>query len=493
MNAKTLAFLSGVVLVLGTAATTLGAGPSTTAFTYQGELKQSGELAQGVFDLSLELYDLPVDGNLLGTVTLAGVEVRDGVFTVVVDFGLPPPGCGVQRFLETHVRPAGGDEFTPLLPRQPLKSKADCTVDGSLTVNGNIQLPPTSESGGVLWLGGSPFLHGFGWSNTFVGMDAGNLSTSGWENTAVGYWSLALNTTGSYNTAIGTSAMSENTAGSKNVAVGRVALGVQSFDPGYPYDTYNTAVGYLALMNNNPTSTDNGIGNTAVGSISAHSNTTGRDNAAFGNAALVANTTGSYNTAIGNIALNSLDGGDSNVALGFQAGTDLTSGSNNILIGNPGISVESNAIRIGNSMSTATYIAGIYGTPIDGQAVYISSNGQLGYQSSSSRRKHDIVDMAHESDVLMRLRPVAFYYRPEIDAERVRRYGLVAEEVAEIAPALVINSPTGEPESVRYDSVNAMLLNEVQKQRRVIESLEARLAAVEAQLEALAGGATSAE
>ena len=122
MTVRTQALVAGVLIMLGAVAVAAAAGPSSTAFTYQGELKQGGELAQGVFDLSLELYDQPTGGNLLGRVTLPAGEVRDGAFTVVVDFGLPLPGCGVERFLETHVRPAGGGEYTRLSPRQPLKS-----------------------------------------------------------------------------------------------------------------------------------------------------------------------------------------------------------------------------------------------------------------------------------------------------------------------------------------------------------------------------------
>jgi len=149
MTGKPLALVAGVLIMLGVVAVAVAAGPSSTAFTYQGELKQGGELARGVFDLALELYDQPTGGNLLGRVTLAAVEVRDGAFTVVVDFGLPLPGCGVNRFLETHVRPAGGSEYTRLLPRQPMKSKADCVVDGTLTVTAPEGTAVTGETAGT--------------------------------------------------------------------------------------------------------------------------------------------------------------------------------------------------------------------------------------------------------------------------------------------------------------------------------------------------------
>jgi len=230
MNRKALVLASGVAFVLGAVAMVMAAGPSATAFTYRGELVQRGAPAEGVFDLALELYDLPTDGTLLGRVELAGVQVKDGAFTVVVDFGLPLPGCGVNRYLETHVRPAGGSEYTRLLPRQPLKSKADCTVDGTLTVTAMLELPDTAASGGVpgagvLFLGGEPFLHGYGsLNNTFLGRNAGNFSMTGTGNTAVGRMSLAENEQGSSNTALGSYALWNNSTGHANVAIGEGAL-----------------------------------------------------------------------------------------------------------------------------------------------------------------------------------------------------------------------------------------------------------------------------
>ena len=214
-----------------------------------------------------------------------------------------------------------------------------------------------------------------------------------------------------------------------------------------------------------------GRAGTASGYESLYSNTYGEGNTASGYQSLYSNQTGDYNTAIGLWALHDNTAGHFNIALGAGAGINTT-GSNNIDIGSDGSPGESNTIRIGDpTFQDRTFVAGIYGTPVTGWDVNVTAEGQLGYLSSSRRTKHDIMDMGHESDVLMQLRPVAFYYRPEIDPDQVRQYGLIAEEVVEVAPNLVLNSPTGEPESVRYDSVNAMLLNEVQKQRREIEEL----------------------
>jgi hypothetical protein len=213
----------------------------------------------------------------------------------------------------------------------------------------------------------------------------------------------------------------------------------------------NTAVGTDALA----FSTTAG-GNTAVGSGALNLNTTGASNAAFGASALTANTTGSFN-----------------IAIGESAGTNLTSGNSDIYIGNAGLASESNIIRIGSvGTHAAAYIAGIFGKTVvsgDGVGVFVGSAGQLGTAPSSRRYKDDIVDMAGESDLLMKLRPVSFYYKPELDSTHTRQYGLVAEEVAQVSPELVVFDKDGVPETVRYHFVNAMLLNEVQKQRQLIE------------------------
>jgi hypothetical protein len=226
-----------------------------------------------------------------------------------------------------------------------------------------------------------------------------------------------------------------------------------------------------------------GYYNSAFGFAVLYSNYTGYQNAAFGTEALQANTTGYYNAAFGSYALSWLASGNVNIGVGYGAGSSLTSGSYNIYIGNNGVSSESNTMRIGSGNQTATYIAGIYGqTSGSGIAVSVNNLGKLGTTTSSRRYKEQITDMSAESDVLLSLRPVSFYYRPELDETHLRQYGLVAEEVAEVAPDLVAHDEDGTPQTVRYHFVNAMLLNEVQKQRRHIQDLEARLAALESAL-----------
>jgi hypothetical protein len=302
-------------------------------------------------------------------------------------------------------------------------------------------------------------------------------------NTAVGISTLSSNTTGNLNTAVGDRALQANTDGYDNTAVGKNALlnNIKGND--------NTATGTGALRDN--TEGDN---NTAGGSGALYSNTKGSYNTANGTAALHDNTEGYSNTASGSSALRNNTLGYRNTAVGVNAGynqalADFT-GSNNIYIGYnvvPGSDTESDTIRIGRigtGGQTNTHIAGIYGTTISGSAVYVNSSGRLGIASSSRRYKEAIEDMGDASSGLMKLRPVAFNYRPEhSDGPRTVQYGLIAEEVAGVYPELVVYDPkTGEPETVSYHLVNAMLLNEVQKQHRKIQDLEERLAKLEARI-----------
>jgi hypothetical protein len=193
-------------------------------------------------------------------------------------------------------------------------------------------------------------------------------------------------------------------------------------------------------------------------------------------------------------ALDGLTSGNFNIAIGAAAGTNLVgSESNNIYIGNAGVASESNIIRIGNTdilngpVQTAAFVAGINGaTSASGTAVLVSSKGQLGTILSSRRFKDDIADMGNESDLLMKLRPVAFYYKPELDPTHTRQYGLVAEEVAQVSPELVVFDKDGVPQTVRYHFVNAMLLNEVQKQRQLVEEQQSTITRQKVEIQDLA-------
>lgn len=229
----------------------------------------------------------------------------------------------------------------------------------------------------------------------------------------------------------------------------------------------NTASGFDALYTNTT-----GYGNTANGNNTLISNNTGNFNTASGNNALYNNSTGSYNTAFGAGALYGSTG-NTNVAIGINAGSNLTTGNNNIYIGGsvqPAASSEYNTTRIGNSISSV-FISGVYGSTVaSGSAVFVNSSGQLGTITSSRRYKEDIREMGDATDGLMKLRPVTFYYKREYDkGPRLLQYGLIAEEVEEVYPGLVQYNKKGEPNTVYYQFVNAMLLNEVQKQHRRIE------------------------
>jgi hypothetical protein len=235
-----------------------------------------------------------------------------------------------------------------------------------------------------------------------------------------------------------------------------------------------------------------GINDTAVGYSALSADTTGLGNTASGSWALGDNTTGNSNTAVGGYALGFNTTGNNNIAIGYEAGFgNLATASNNIDIGNQGTGGDSSAIRIGSEgAQTNTYIAGIYGVTSFGIPVYINSNGQLGTVSSSRRYKEDIQDMADASSGLLRLRPVTFRYKkPSDDGSKPVQYGLIAEEVAEVYPDLVARSADGQIETVKYQLLDPMLLNELQKQHATItaqqeqiRSLEERLAKVEAAL-----------
>ena len=163
--------------------------------------------------------------------------------------------------------------------------------------------------------------------------------------------------------------------------------------------------------------------------------------------------------------------------MGYLAGQSLTSGDDNIDIGADGVAGDSGVIRIGRSFINTTNIVGIFNaTTSGGTAVYINSSGQLGTATSSSRFKDDIEPMDKASEVIFALNPVSFRYKKEIDAAGMWQFGLVAEEVEKVNPDLVVRDRDGKAYTVRYDAVNAMLLNEFLKEHRKVEELEARLA-----------------
>ena len=204
----------------------------------------------------------------------------------------------------------------------------------------------------------------------------------------------------------------------------------------------------------------------------------GNFNAAIGSQALLLNTTGSANTATGDSALHNNTTGGSNIALGFQAGQNLTTGNFNIDIGNVGVAGESKRIRIGTAgAQTKTFIAGISGATVaSGVGVIVGSNGQLGTVVSSERFKDAIKPMDKASEAILALKPVTFHYKKELDPEGIPQFGLVAEDVEKVNPALVARDDQGKVYTVRYEAVNAMLLNEFLKEHRKVQEQGATIA-----------------
>jgi uncharacterized coiled-coil protein SlyX len=267
---------------------------------------------------------------------------------------------------------------------------------------------------------------GYPGGNTAEGQNALFSLTSGTFNTAIGFLSLRSNIEGNFNTAVGGGALLSNTSG------------------------LNTAIGAGALLNNTAP------GNTAIGGFALLNNTTGFDNTAIGQQALFSNTTG-----------------HENIALGVSAGGAVSTAHDVICIGHPGDNVSSSCF-IGHIRNVTTQNA-------DAIPVYIDHGGQLGTISSSRRSKKEIRPMERSSESILALKPVTFNYKS--DATNTPQFGLIAEDVAHVNPDLVVRDENGDIYTVRYDAVNAMLLNEFlkdyerfQEQQTKINKQEATIA-----------------
>ena len=216
--------------------------------------------------------------------------------------------------------------------------------------------------------------------------------------------------------------------------------------------------------------------NTADGAQALNNNTTGVNNAGFGANALFSNTAGNNNTANGRAALLHNTTGSSNIALGINAGNNLTTGNNNIDIGNSGVAGESATTRIGRTgTQTRTFIAGVSGVAVAGSTVVVNASGQLGVAASSERFKDAIKPMDKASEAILSLQPVTFRYKHELDPEGIPQFGLVAEQVEKVNPDLVARDADGTVNTVRYEAVNAMLLNEFLKEHRKVEAQGCKL------------------
>ena len=318
--------------------------------------------------------------------------------------------------------------------------------------------------------------------NTANGAFALFSNTDGPSNTAVGNMALFNNASGDRNTAVGESAMIGNTTGASNTAMGVSALRNNTTG------NFNTAIGHDALSVNDVS------GNTAVGFRAAYSNTNGTSNTALGYAALLANSTGEENTAVGAGALQGMTDGGGNtaigagtlqatangacLAIGWHAGA-TGSGIGNIYIGAniDGPPNELGVTRIANIYSTGAAI---------GRAVYVTSDNILGTLKSSRRYKDEVKLMAEASEAIFSLHPVSFRYKKEIDPARCLSFGLIAEDVVQVDPNLVTADRNGNPETVRYEAVNAMLLNEFLKEHRRNEHQEAKITELKKEIAKLA-------
>ena len=321
-----------------------------------------------------------------------------------------------------------------------------------------------------------------GKDNTAIGVKALFENTSGPFNTAVGVNALLSNTTGGFNTAMGDLALESNTIGQSNTAIGFDAL--VNNTTGF----FNTAIGSETLLGNSTGDENTAIGasalsfnatgsfNAATGVNALSVNATGNNNVASGSFALFSNMTGNSNTAVGTNALYYNTTGANNIALGKSAGANIT-GNDNIDIGHAGVAGEANTTRIGsNGIHTSTFIAGISGVTVpDGVGVIIDARGHLGTVVSSERFKDSIKPMDKASQAILGLKPVIFRYKHELDPEGILQFGLVAEDVEKVNPDLVARDEQGKPYSVRYEAVNAMLLNEFLRAHRKVEDQERRI------------------
>jgi Chaperone of endosialidase len=279
-------------------------------------------------------------------------------------------------------------------------------------------------------------------------------------NTAEGQNALFGLTTGGYNTAVGFLALRSDAIGSFNTAIGAGTLLANTGDS-------NTAIGTGALLNNTT-----GVNNTANGALALISNTIGYANTSVGLAALEDNASGLHNTAVGVGALANNTIGSANTALGSGAGLNVVTADFVTCIG---------ASVLGADVTNTTWIGGIYGTTTQSGTtapVIVSNQGQLGTVASSERFKKDITTMEKASEAILSLRPVAFHYKT--DAKGTPQFGLIAEEVAKVNPALVLPDNEGKPYSVRYDAVNAMLLNEFLKEHKTVQNLKKEIVALRA-------------
>jgi hypothetical protein len=410
---------------------------------------------------------------------------KSGAAVARVESALP----GALAASTSGVPRAASAPYTPMLgtPSLFVSRNVSLGFSSNLFKSGKVFL--WDDTVGNTALGREALASVYGGSgNTAVGRRAlqytvgGPSSLSGSANTAIGDLALRGNTTGFWNTATGAFALGANAAGYGNTASGVAAL--QSNVNG----AFNTALGASAMLLNT-----SGNQNTATGVYALRANTTGLRNTASGYQALHANVSGANNVASGVNALLNNTTGTANTAIGYRAGRNATTGSHNIFVGSGAESSagETNTIRVGGSevgnlarQQNRTFINGIRGVTTEDTSrrqVLIDANGQLGTETSSRATKQDIEDLGWYAERLLALHPVVFRYRQDVDRDPDApvQFGLIAEEVAQVFPELVVFDEEGRPETVRYHLLGSLLLEELRRQHQQLERYQARLEALE--------------
>jgi hypothetical protein len=485
---------------IGAGSLDLNNGDNNTA-TGTGALLLNTTGIQNTANGSFALYNNSVGGGNIAIGYQAGSAVTTGNNNIAIGnigaagesntirIGDPAIHAGIFLAGITAMSPAAPNEAVLLNPATGQLGSADISGFGVVST------PPDNTA-----VGNQVLVSNTGESNTGTGFRALFSNTTGVDNTATGTEALENNDTGGYNDAVGAFALSSNVDGSFNNAFGDSALSLNI------HASENTAIGDFALGNNDSTGNGTAQFNTAVGARALFTNTDGSSNNAVGDSALFFNTTGNQNTAIGDVALqNNVDGsvnvvvgagalnqnvsGSFNTVVGYLAGAAVE-GNDNIYIGATsagGVTSESTTIRIGDpSVVTACYVAGISGRTASGGAqVFITGDGKLGTLTSSARFKDDIKPMSNASESILALKPVTFRYKGEIDPAGIPQFGLLAEDVEAVNPNLVVRDKKGKPYTVRYEAVNAMLLNEFLKEHRKNETQEATITELKAEIATL--------